>query len=780
MRPFALFALSCLCAGWATAQVTAALNGGFEESANGLCTNWRSYGAYVIDRGVKHGGGQSIRCELSPERNISGVMQEITFVDPNTEPIVFGGWSRAENVRSFDYCIYLDIWYTDGSNTWGVRANWKDITHDWQRVIQAFSPRKPIKKIQMFVFLRNGDTGRAWFDDIFLERRKPGLDIVTVGQRTDFPHSRRKIVTAEFLAPCDWSVMGASPAKGRGASAKVLMDGAATGLAFALADGASRTNVTYSLRPIELPASPVQHGVAVWTADSMRRVSPLTYPTAAELAAEKAIRLELARNEHESAQIQLTAANDAGWEEGSVALSPLRDAKGNVFKGSLTWERIGYLAREDGARAHPDMLPDVETWTPDPLLPAGPFRVPAGGTQGIWLTAFAAPDAVPGEYSGEAVLSERGKEQARVRLAVRVRSFAQPQFFGMKTAFSVMDGFTRATYPAKFAAMKRESHGILLDNRLNPDDISRTEPPELEDLVAERARGMSSFNILNIVPKPKDPNALWVCYANPEDVFAPQFYGSFKARLAPYWAELRRLGLDKLAYVYGFDERQHDYYEGIDTFWKNLRRDFPGLPVMTTAMMYRDLSSGQTNFPCLTTTDWFCPLTSVYQPALSASLRSQGKQVWWYVCCDPHYPYANFASLEYPLIEGRLLGWMGHRFRSDGLLYWHVNLWNGQPLLDERETYFPAWRTGNGLRMPGDGILLYPGREHVLSSIRLAQIRDGVEDYEWLQLAASRHGAAAADALSARLITDMTHFNRSPAALRETRARLADLIEKAP
>ena len=79
--------------------------------------------------------------------------------------------------------------------------------------------------------------------------------------------------------------------------------------------------------------------------------------------------------------------------------------------------------------------------------------------------------------------------------------------------------------------------------------------------------------------------------------------------------------------------------------------------------------------------------------------------------------------------------------------------------------------------MPGDGIFLYPGKEHVLPSIRLAQVRDGVEDYEWLQLAAAKAGAAKADAESRTLIESMTKFTRDPAALRSARARLANLID---
>ena len=98
-------------------------------------------------------------------------------------------------------------------------------------------------------------------------------------------------------------------------------------------------------------------------------------------------------------------------------------------------------------------------------------------------------------------------------MTARVEDFSLPETFGMQTAFSVMDGFTRAQYPDRFREKRRESWDIMLDHRLNPDDISRTTPPEIGDLVHARSRGMNRFNILNIVPPPKDPKRKWVCAA---------------------------------------------------------------------------------------------------------------------------------------------------------------------------------------------------------------------------------------------------------------------------
>ena len=82
----------------------------------------------------------------------------------------------------------------------------------------------------------------------------------------------------------------------------------------------------------------------------------------------------------------------------------------------------------------------------------------------------------------------------------------------------------------------------------------------------------------------------------------------------------------------------------------------------------------------------------------------------------------------------------------------------------------------SALGMPGDGVLLYPGKDHVLPSIRLAQIRDCVEDYEWLKLAAAKAGAAAVDSISRTLIRSLTDFTRDPSALREAHGRLARMI----
>lgn len=674
---------------------------------------------------------------LSAAEFTGGRWKNFVYDRPDTLPILFGGESRGENVNVIDYCLYLDVWYADGTPEYGVRAAFEQGTHGWQKVRSVFFPRKPVAKIEMFALCRKGG-GKAVFRNLTLERREGRGDEIDFIRRTDRPYSDSDEVafrkfTGRKIAPARRSAPASGPS----------------------------------------PSTVESGKVEIWVADSMRSVSPLTFPKADD---DRAVRLELAGRERESVQICLSAAPDVEWTNVVLRLPRLRRADGAEFKGRLEWGRIGYLARESGYLPHPMAMPQNEKWFPDPLLPAAPFKVRRGGTQGAWITAYAAPDAEKGVYTGNVEILADGGITPEVAMEVRVFGFSLPEIFGLETAYSVMDGFIRKLYPDDFKAKKREAWDIMLDHRLNPDDISRTSPPEIEDLVYARRRGMNRFNVLNVVPAPKNKKTEMVLIADPKEIFSDEFYADFVNRARPCIEAAKAHGLDKLAYFYGFDERGKEFYAGIEKFWRRLQKDFPGVPLMSTAKNYRDLAAGRTNIAHLVSGDWYCPVSNDYDVELNKRLRADGRKVWWYTCCSPYYPYANMASWEYPPVEARILGWMTHRYRADGYLFWIVNKWY-QPKMDGSDTYFPDYRTRNGNRMPGDGILMYPGKDSIWPSIKLANCRDAEEDFEYLQTVSSLCGRKAADEISGTLVSSLTDFTRDPAKIRAARIRLAELIE---
>ena len=518
-------------------------------------------------------------------------------------------------------------------------------------------------------------------------------------------------------------------------------------------------------------------GTAVWTADSMRRVSLGEHPTAADLAA-RTVDLELARGECESAQVCISVSTtNATVANVSVSMSELRTADGRKFSGSVDFRRVGYLPRWRGGESHPLAPDERENWVAEPLLPLRPLFVAAGTTRVFWLTVRADRAAAAGLYVGKIDVRSRAGRLASLDLRVRVRAFALPETFGLRTGYNVMDGFTKATYPDDFKVRRRESWDIMLDHRLNPNDISRTTLPDLDELEYARSRGMNAFCVLHLVPPPTN-SAKWVCQLPPDRIFNDDMRAYLDRTLPPYLAELRKRGLDRYAYLYGFDEWGKEYYSQMLDFCREVREKY-GLPVLTSAYMFRDVVFKRLDesSPLATMADWHCPPLECFRMDLADRYRAKGKKVWTYTCCYPHYPMMNGVSYEYPLIENRLLFWQVRRVRADGLLYWLVNNWLTGVWLDEREDFFRDWNTANRHKMAGDGIYLYPGRKHVLPGIRLANLRDGEEDYEWLQMAEARAGREAVEDLIGRVVRAKTKFTRDPKTLREVRRALGDLIE---
>jgi hypothetical protein len=631
-------------------------------------------------------------------RRDDGYSKVFAYETKDRTPIVVSGESRARQVKAGEYCLYLDVYYADGTADWRIRTSWQQGTHDWERIDGYFVPRAAVEKVEAYAFVRHG-RGSAEYRNLRVAREEP----------------------ARPLPP-----------------------------------GLTRRN------PV------AGKGCRVWCADSMTRVTPALFPSSFDAAPQLAF--DLAANERESQQLVLTAGPGATGEV-SVAIS---------LPGlAATWARVGFFRRGPAYDAHSHGVPPAERFLPDPLLPAAPFALRGGYNHPLWVTVFAPPGTKPGRYAGTVSLSRAGTVFRRVPVSVRVRGFELPHRFTQKATYSVMDGFTRKFYRDDFAARRRESWDLMLDARLSPDDIARTEPPPLEDVAYALERGMNLFAIANFVPPSKNPNACWTCVASPEACFDPAFYDAFAARLKPYVAELRRRGWLKYAFFYGFDERDETYFEGMRTVRAKLRRDFPDVPLLTTAFVARPLATGALPVAKVKEmADIVCPVMDAYDGALAGELRRQGVDVWWYVCGgNPREPYVNLSSTEYPPVDARLASWMTYVSGAGGFLYWAVNCWDDRLRhLDEREMFFDEWRLWQS-KSPSDGVLLYPGRRGILPSVRLANVRDGMEDYEYFALAEKRCGRARVLEILGSVLSSQTRFTRDPSRLRAQRARLADLIE---
>ncbi|MEO3795433.1 DUF4091 domain-containing protein [Nonomuraea sp. B10E15] len=120
-----------------------------------------------------------------------------------------------------------------------------------------------------------------------------------------------------------------------------------------------------------------------------------------------------------------------------------------------------------------------------------------------------------------------------------------------------------------------------------------------------------------------------------------------------------------------------------------------------------------------------------YDPQTTAERHAQGREAWWYLHAGNVNPTPNMFVGYDPGQLRTLLGPMAHQAGVDGFLYYRVDRWYGHPILDDGplSTWDPrTWNT-----YAGDGSLLYPGRDGPIPSIRLENVRDGLEDYNLLE-----------------------------------------------
>ncbi|MCK5802965.1 MAG: DUF4091 domain-containing protein [Lentisphaeria bacterium] len=760
-------------------------NGRLEGVPGTIPSGWGVYvGAPVLDPAEKRSGASTVKLVSSGPNGGAGLVQILEYDKPDIRPIVIGGWSKCQNVSGGgDYAIYLDIFYEDDTPWWNRTATWRRGTHGWTYTAEVFWPQKPVKRIEVYVFLRRC-TGTAWVDNVFLARG--GLHVTEISLQRDFPRRRDAArLKAQLTGKAHWralvrdeqgTIFGEATGDGTAVDCAVTLPGNVSQVLLAISaeDAKGETTTFEDLLAIpSIPVNPVTSGCALWTATGLEKVLPDALPPAE--SAEARIRLELARGEHEGAQILLKPADSAPLRNLRIAAGVVTDATGQATEAiTITPLVVGYV-RLGESGGHPAFGAKTG-WFPDPLLPARPIDVTEGRTQAFWLDVHARREAVPGIYRARITLTPENAPTLVVEVNIRVRQFTLPRTPRMKTAFCIMDGFTRNTYGHLGETLRRRSLDIMLDHRLNPDDISRYDPPRIQDLLHARKRGLNAFNILNIVPRPKN-DPLWICRLG-KDAYGEGFVEDFLERVRPVVRELRKHGLSDRAYFYGFDERREDYDEIIRSICGALKREFPEIRTFTTAT-YIFGKRAKVPLDYEDHMDWYCPLTPKYDLALARRLRTVGKQVWWYVCCGPKHPYANFAAIDYPAIEGRLLGWMTYGYESDGLLYWHVNYWKSGPIADWREPYLVDWKLPCVARMSGDGLLVYPlADDRLASSIRLETIRDGSEDYDLLAAVAEKHGRKAAMGIFDRLVVSMTEYNRDPQALAAARHALFELAEQ--
>jgi hypothetical protein len=501
-----------------------------------------------------------------------------------------------------------------------------------------------------------------------------------------------------------------------------------------------------------LPAA--QASPVVWTAPSLHRVG-----MSESAGSVTDVNLSAARGEYESFQI-VTSGAQQGLANVNVTVSDLQGPGGQTIpRTNFTLYREKYMhVTSSSPNWKGSNQPMAPGWYPDALIPftdpetgkplsgarltAVPFEVKAGNNQPIWVDLFVPRSAEPGKYTGTyTVTSNEGNFTGSISL--KVWNFALPAAPAMKSSFLFFQAGT-------LAAQKE-----LLRNKVSPLTTSPADQPLLvkDGLSATQTGPFSGADIgrCNMSPAPS----------------VSQFK-SFAAAQQP--------GL--MLYDYSADEIGHcsNLYPTIRQWANNMHQaGIKNLISMSPTPALYDDGSGTGR----SAVDIWVLLPVMYNNSKNqvGEVLKKGDTVWSYNTLVQD-AYSPKWEIDFSPVDFRIQpGFISHSLNLTGMLYWRVDKWPSDAWdnVNNAGTYSSA-------NYPGEGMLVYPGQpvgvKGVVASMRLKWLRDGVEDYDYLQILKELGKGDLAMQIAQSVGPDWTNWTRDPNAIEAARQKMGEAIDQ--
>lgn len=469
------------------------------------------------------------------------------------------------------------------------------------------------------------------------------------------------------------------------------------------------------------------------------------------------IHLYAARGEYESFQIGIRTNQSASNVE-DVQISPLvgkntaiegdnftlyREHYVNVTKpssGSSSIKNSNNRVKSLGAGWYPDgLIPFVDPETKADLvnaeIDAVPFQLEPGINQAIWVDILVPRDAAAGDYRGTySVLSDG--ETVTGQILLTVWDFQMPLQPSLQSSFLSWEQNDKGTL------VELLKHRVMPEARIKPED--ERELIDRWGLSSVRVPFWSGANYHNCTMSP-----------------------------APSAEAVREAGLehqlDLMVYAYPTDEI--DGCQGLEEPFKEWGTSIKQAGVKHLAAMVP-------NEEFYDLVDIWAVNPGRYDEAGKriVDVLKKGKEIWFYTFFAPRDNSPTWLIDFAPINHRVAQGFINQRLGLTGLLYWRVDTWTDDP-----------WNnvdTNANLELPehypGEGMLIYPGEQvgvdGSVASMRLKWIRDGVEDYEYIEILKHTGHYTWAMETIAEVAQDMHTWNQDPAVLKAVRLKLGNKI----
>jgi len=492
----------------------------------------------------------------------------------------------------------------------------------------------------------------------------------------------------------------------------------------------------------------------VWIAPSLHRVGMTDAP-----GSETQVKLSAARNEYQSFQIVVNGAAE-GLSNVNVEISDLQAAGGEVIprnKFTLYREKYVYVSSSSpdwggsnkplGAGWYADALipfTDPETGKPvsGAALTAAPFNVKAATNQPIWVDLLVPQDAKPGQYSATYTVTTN-QYTATAKILLTVWNFALPETPSLKSSFLFSHAGTL------------EAQRELLRNKISPSATPATQMPLM------KGRGLT---------------------ATDTGPFSGADVGNCKMASAPPVSEFKARAAGQqpgvLLYDYSADEIGHctNLYPVIQQWAHNMHQAGINnlVSISPKPALYSDGSGTGRS-----AVDIWVLLPVMYENSKSEvdHVLKKGDAVWSYNTLVQD-AYSPKWEIDFDPVNFRIQpGFINQSLNLTGLLYWRIDRWASDPWNNVNNK--GAFSSAN---YPGEGMLVYPGQQvgvpGVVASMRLKWVRDGVEDYEYVEILKKLGKADLALQIARSVGPDWTHWTRDASALDSARTHLGQAIDE--
>jgi hypothetical protein len=502
------------------------------------------------------------------------------------------------------------------------------------------------------------------------------------------------------------------------------------------------------------PTKAAGPGLQVWEVNPLVKVFPDTPPQAHA----RAISVELGRNEFQAFQLALRTAA-AGANHLRLSVSPLKNRDGGELP-PVKVERVGYVPVDYPSAYYSTEVPEWcrkvpqgagatdgwAGWWPDPLAPGSSLDLCPDQTQPVWFTVHAPKQAAPGQYRAEVTLSPGGRNTLKIPLTVQVLPFTLPGQGRLRAIFDFRFG-PGGGFGSGADSMEdyRKWLRFIAEHRLGIDGIHP--PPQFSYHQGKVTMDPAEFDEMarfcfdelgiNVAYTPEFFYMFGWAYP-PKKLFGlepltPEWTAALQQAYRLFTDHLRQKGWhDKFVY-YVSDEPhfQHDFVvEQMKKLCALIHEVDPTIPIYSST--WRHCAAWDDSLDLWGIGQYGCfPVDEMER------LQRAGKQMWF--TCD-----GQMATDTPFLATERLLPYYCFRYGVRGFEFWGLAWWTYNPWQvgwhqfirqsDEGKKYY--W-----VRYPdGDSFLAYPGKpvgvDGPASTIRLEQIRQGLEDYEALALLA--------------------------------------------